>query len=113
MIGEGTNCVPAAHISDVVRVFRLALEKGEAGYHYHAVSEQGVAMRGIAQAIGAGLKMPVRSVAQEDASDYFGGLADLAAIDLSASGDLTRQRLDWHPVGPDLLTDLESAEYSP
>lgn len=112
IIGEGANCLPAAHVSDVVRLYRLALEHGEAGAHYHAVSEEGVATRDIAQAIGEGLKLPVRSISQHEAADYFGPLADLAAMDLSACGALTRQWFDWHPAGPDLLTDLRNMDYS-
>jgi nucleoside-diphosphate-sugar epimerase len=97
-IGDGTNCVPPAHVSDVARLYRLALEKGEAGCRYQAVSEEGVPMRDIAEVIGQRLNMPVRSSARQDATDYFGPLASLAAMDLAASGTLTRQWLDWHPA---------------
>jgi nucleoside-diphosphate-sugar epimerase len=111
-IDEGANCVPAAHVSDVARLYRLVLENGKAGCHYHAVSEEGVPMRAIAEVIGDGLKIPVRSIARRDATDYFGELANLAAMDMDASSILTRQRLDWHPSGPDLLTDLRGMDYS-
>ena len=111
-VGEGKNRLPAAHVSDVVRLFRLALEKGHAGARYHAVAEEGVALRDIAEVIGAGLKMPVESITPEEAPEYFGLLANLVTIDLAASSTLTRQQLVWNPVGPDLLTDLRSMDYS-
>jgi nucleoside-diphosphate-sugar epimerase len=110
-IGEGTNRLPAVHVTDAVRAFRLALENGHAGGHYHAVSEDGVALRDIAEAIGTALKLPVESITTPEAPEYFGVLAGLVPIDLAASGTLTREQLDWQPVGPDLLTDLRAAEY--
>lgn len=111
-VGEGKNRLPAAHVSDVVRLFRLALAKGHAGARYHAVAEEGVALRDIAEVIGAGLKMPVESITPEEAPEYFGLLANLVTIDLAASSTLTRQQLVWNPVGPDLLTDLSNMDYS-
>jgi nucleoside-diphosphate-sugar epimerase len=111
-IGEGKNRLPAVHVSDAVRLYRLALEKGQAGARYHAVCEEGVALRDIAEAIGAGLKMPVVSITPEEARTYFGALANLVTIDLAASGTLTRQQLGWNPTGPDLLTDLRNMDYS-
>jgi hypothetical protein len=68
-------------------------------------------MRDIAEAIGAGLKMPVESITPEEAREYFGWLANLAQIDLAASGALTRQQMGWKPTGPDLLTDLRNMDY--
>ena len=111
-VGEGRNRVAAVHVSDAVRLYRLALEKGQAGARYHAVGEQGVALRDIAEAIGAGLKLPVRSITPEEAPEYFGWMAQLATIDLAASGALTRQQLGWNPTGPNLLTDLRNMDYS-
>ena len=111
-VGEGRNRVPAAHVSDVARLFRLALEKGQAGARYHAVAEEGVPLREIAEAIGAGLRLPVESITPEEAPGYFGWLAQLASLDLPASGAATRQQLDWVPAGPDLLTDLREADYA-
>jgi nucleoside-diphosphate-sugar epimerase len=111
-IGEGRNRLAAVHVSDAVRLYRLALEKGQAGARYHAVGEEGVAMRDVAEAIGAGLKTLVESITPEAAPGYFGPLANLAALDLAASGALTRQELDWNPTGPDLLTDLRNMDYS-
>ncbi|HXM88713.1 MAG TPA: NAD-dependent epimerase/dehydratase family protein, partial [Candidatus Acidoferrum sp.] len=111
-VGEGKNRLPAVHVSDVVRLYRLALEKGQAGARYHAVGEEGVALRDIAEVIGAGLKMPVESITPEEAPKYFGWMAHLATIDLAASSALTRQQLGWNPTGPDLLTDLRNMDYT-
>ncbi len=111
-VGEGKNRVAAVHISDAVRLYRLALEKGHAGARYHAVGEQGVALCDIAEVIGAGLKLPVSSITPEEAPGYFGWMAHLATIDLAASSALTRQQLGWNPTGPDLLTDLRNMDYS-
>jgi nucleoside-diphosphate-sugar epimerase len=111
-VGEGKNRWPAVHVCDAVRLFRLALEKGRAGARYNAVGEEGVALRDIAEVIGAGLKMPVESITPEEAPKYFGGLAPLAKSDFAASSALTRQQLGWTPTGPDLLTDLRNMDYS-
>jgi nucleoside-diphosphate-sugar epimerase len=105
-VGDGANRLPAVHVSDAVRLYRLALEKGQAGARYHAVAEEGVALRDIAEAIGAKLRMPVESITPEAAREYFGLLANLVTLDLAASGALTRQEMGWNPAGPDLLTDL-------
>ncbi len=96
-VGEGKNRVPAVHVSDAARLYRLALEKGQAGARYDAVGEEGVAMRDIAAVIGAGLKMPVESIPPEEAPESFGWLAHLATTDLAASSALTRQELVWNP----------------
>ena len=111
-VGEGKNRLPAVHVSDAVRLFRLAREKGQAGARYHAVAEQGVALREICEVIGAGLKMPVVSLSPEQATGYFGMLTNLVQIDLAASSALTRQQLGWNFTGPDLLTDLRNMDYS-
>jgi nucleoside-diphosphate-sugar epimerase len=110
-VGEGENRLSAVHVSDAARLFRLALERGEAGARYHAVGEEGVAMRDIAEVIGVGLKAPVKSITPEEASEYFGWIAGLATIDLAASSALTRRQLGWKPTGPDLLTDLRNMDY--
>jgi len=110
-VGEGKNRLPAVHVSDAVRLYRLALEKGQAGARYHAVGEEGVALRDIAEVIGAGLKTPVESITPEEAPEYFGWMAHLVTIDLAATSALTRQQLGWNPIGPDLLTDLRNMDY--
>ena len=110
-VGEGRNRWAAAHVSDVARLYRLALEKHEAGAKYHAVAEEGVAMRDIAETIGRGLKLPVVSLSPEKAAAHFGWLAMFAGLDMPASSALTRQRLGWRPTGPGLIADLEQMHY--
>jgi nucleoside-diphosphate-sugar epimerase len=111
-VSEGKNRLPAVHVSDAVRLYRMVMEDGSAGARYHAVDEEGVALREIAEVIGAGLKMPVVSLTPQEASEYFGPMAPLAMMDLAASGTWTRQEMDWNPIGPDLLTDLRDMDYS-
>jgi nucleoside-diphosphate-sugar epimerase len=112
-VGEGNNRLAAVHVSDAARLFRLAFENGQAGAHYHAVGEEGIVMRDIAEVIGAGLKMPVESISTpEKVLEYFGLFANLATIDLAASSVWTRQQLGWNPTGPDLLTDLRNMDYN-
>ena len=111
-LGEGRNRWPAAHVLDVARLYRLAFEKHEPGSRYHAVAEEGVAFRDIADRIGRGLKVPVRSLSQEEAADHFGWLSAFVGYDLTASGTQTQQRLDWHPTGPTLLSDLEHMHFA-
>ena len=112
-VGHGANRLPAVHVSDAVRLFRLALERGQAGARYNAGAEEGVALHDIAAVIGAGLGLPVESIPPEEAQAYFGWLAKLAQTDLAASSALTRQQLGWDPTGPDLLTDLRAMDYTP
>ena len=109
-IGEGRNRWAAAHISDVARLYRLALEKNEAGAKYHAVAEEGVAMRDIAEAIGRRLGLPVTSLSADEATAHFGWLAMFAAHDLVASSEKTRRLFGWNPTGPGLIADLERLE---
>jgi nucleoside-diphosphate-sugar epimerase len=110
-LGEGINRWPAAHVLDVARLYRLALEKHEAGSRYNAVAEEGVSMREIAEVIGKGLKVPVVSVSPEEAQAHFGWLAMFAGFDMPASSAQTRQRLGWQPTGPGLIADLEQMRY--
>ncbi|PRG96208.1 SDR family oxidoreductase [Burkholderia multivorans] len=111
-VGEGRNRWAAAHISDVARLYRLALEKNEGGAKYHAVAEEGVPMRDIAEAIGRALKVPVASLSAEEAPAHFGWLAAFAGHDLVASSEKTRKVLGWNPTGPGLIADLERIEAS-
>jgi nucleoside-diphosphate-sugar epimerase len=105
-VGEGLNRWPAAHVLDVAHLYRLALEKHEAGSRYNAVAEEGVSMREIAEVIGRGLKVPVVSLSQAEAPAHFGWLAMFAGVDMPASSAITQQRLGWHPTGPGLIADL-------
>lgn len=111
-IGEGLNRWAAVHVLDAAHLYRLALEKGHAGARYHAVDEEGVSARDIAEAIGRGLKVPVVSLTPEQAAEHFGWLARFDALDLQGSSAQTRQELGWNPSGPTLLTDLGNMDYS-
>jgi nucleoside-diphosphate-sugar epimerase len=110
-VGDGLNRWPAAHVLDVARLYRLALEKQEAGSRYHAVAEEGVTVREIAEVIGRGLKVPVVSISPAEASVHFGWLAMFAGLDLPASSALTQKRLGWRPTGPGLISDLSRMRY--
>ena len=110
-IGEGHNRWPAAHVLDVARLYRLALEKHEAGSRYNAVAEEGISMREIAEVIGRGLKVPVVSLSQQEAQAHFGWLAIFVSYDMPASSAQTRRRLGWHPTGPGLIADLEQMRW--
>jgi nucleoside-diphosphate-sugar epimerase len=111
-IGEGRTRWAAAHISDVAKLYVLALERGEPGARYHASVEEGVTARAIAEAIGQGTGLPVHSVEADEAERYFGWMAPFAVLDMIASNAWTRARLGWQPTGPDLLTDLAAMDYS-
>ena len=111
-IGDGANRWPAAHVTDVAQLYRLALEKGTAGARYHAVAEEGVALKDIAAAIGHGLNVPVSSISQEQAQEHFGFLGFFAGRDAHISSAQTRAKLGWNPTGPTLLTDLENMQYT-
>ena len=110
-VGDGLNRWPAVHRLDAARLYRLVLEKGVAGARYHAVAEEGVTAREIAEAISRGLKIPVVSKSPEEAAQHFGWLAMFAGLDLQASSALTQQRLGWHPTGPGLIADLDEMRY--
>jgi nucleoside-diphosphate-sugar epimerase len=110
-VGDGLNRWPAAHVSDVARLYRLALEKREAGARYNAVAEEGVPVRDIAEVIGRGLKVPVVALSAEQAAGHFGWLAAFIGWDLRASSAQTQARLGWHPTGPGLIADLEQMRY--
>jgi nucleoside-diphosphate-sugar epimerase len=111
-VGDGLNRWPAAHVLDVARLYRLALEKREAGARYHAVAEEGIACREIAEVLGRGLKVPVVAMSPEQAAGHFGWLAPFAGMDIPASSAQTRARLGWHPTGPGLIADLEHMRYA-
>ena len=106
-IGEGRNRWPAAHVSDVARLYRLALERAETGAVYNAVAEEGVPARDIAETIGRRLELPVKSIAPEEAGAFFGWLAMFAGRDMPASSEKTQKTLGWRPTGPGLIADLE------
>lgn len=110
-VGEGHNRWPAGHLFDTARLYRLALEKGEPGARYHAVAEEGISSREIAEAIGRGLKVPVVSITAQEAVAHFGWLEMFVGLDMPASSALTQARLGWHPTGPLLIADLDEARF--
>lgn len=110
-LGDGFNRWAAVHVLDAAHLYRLALEKGTPGEPYHAVAEEGVKVREIAEAIGRGLKVPVVSMSPEKAAEHFGWFANFAGLDLAASSAQTREKLSWNPTGPRLITDLEDMKY--
>ncbi|MGV8936058.1 MAG: SDR family oxidoreductase [Allorhizobium sp.] len=110
-LGEGRNRFPAGHLLDVANLYRLAIERGQAGGRYHAVAEEGIESRVIAEALGRGLKLPVVSIAPENAADHFGWMAMFAGLDFPASSAITKKMLDWNPTGPGLIADLDGMRY--
>jgi nucleoside-diphosphate-sugar epimerase len=110
-IGDGANRWPAVHRNDAARLFRLAVEQAPAGSVLHAVADEGVPTRTIAEVIGRRLELPVVSIPPEQASEHFGWLGRFFAIDSAASSTLTRQRLAWEPTHPGLIADLEEGHY--
>src|SRR5271169_862121 len=92
-VGEGLNCWAAVHVLDTARLYRLTLEKQEAGARYHAIAEEGVPFREIAEAIGRGLKVPVVSKSPEEAAAHFGGIGMFVGRDLIGSSVQTQQRM--------------------
>jgi nucleoside-diphosphate-sugar epimerase len=108
-VGDGLNRWAAVHVLDAARLYRLVLEKGAAGARYHAVAEEGVPMREIAEAIGRGLKVPAVSLSADQAGEHFGSLGFFVGLDLRASSTLTQKRLDWRPAQSGLLDDLYHA----
>lgn len=110
-IGDGENAWPAVHVQDAARVFRLAVERGPSAETYHAVAEQGIPFRKIAEAIATGLDIPCVSLSEEEARGHFNWFFGFASIDQPTSSDRTRSLLGWSPEGPDLLTDIRHASY--
>jgi nucleoside-diphosphate-sugar epimerase len=110
-VGDGSNRWPAVHTLDAARLYRLALESAPAGSRLHAVADEGVPFRDIAEAIGRHLNVPVKSVAAEDASEHFGFLGAFVSRDNSTSSVLTRTLLRWQPTGPGLIDDLDEGHY--
>jgi nucleoside-diphosphate-sugar epimerase len=111
-VGDGLNRWPAAPRLDTARLYRLALEKVDAGDRFHAVAEEGVPVREIAEIIGRGLNVSVVSITPEEATKHFGWLAAFVGMDLPASSGQTREKLGWNPTGPGLISDLKNMRYS-
>jgi nucleoside-diphosphate-sugar epimerase len=110
-IGDGSNRWPAVHRLDAAHLFRLALEQAPAGSALHAIADEGVPIRAIAEVIGRHLDLPVVAISAEDAAEHFGWLAGFLAADSPASSTLTRELLGWHPTHPGLIDDLDKGHY--
>lgn len=110
-IGEGRNRWNAVHRLDAAALYRLALEKAEAGARFHAVAEQEIPFRSIAEALGKKLNLPAVSISPEEAKEHFGWFVRFASIDAPASSQLTQQWLNWQPAHTTLLNDLKGDVY--
>jgi nucleoside-diphosphate-sugar epimerase len=110
-IGDGTNRWPAVHRLDAAHLYRLALEQAPAGTVLHAVAEEGVPTRAIAEVIGRQLDLPVASIDPDRAAGHFGWIAGFFGLDVPASSALTRERFGWQPTHPGLIDDLEAGHY--
>ncbi|KDN18949.1 SDR family oxidoreductase [Amycolatopsis rifamycinica] len=109
--GDGANAWPAVHRLDAAVLYRLALEQAPAGSRLHAVGDEGIPVRRIAERIGEHLGLPVTSVPVEAAAEHFGWLGPIFAMDTPASSTRTRKLLDWHPARPGLLADIDAGHY--
>ncbi|WP_318386122.1 SDR family oxidoreductase [Enterobacter sp.] len=105
-VGEGENRWSAVHISDAALLYVRALEKHRPG-RYHAVAEEGITLRKIAETIGQRLNVPVVRLEPSEAADHFGWMSHFVVQDMSASSALTQEQLNWQPQGPDLMSDLQ------
>ncbi len=110
-IGDGANRWPAVHTLDAARLFRLALESAPAGTRLHAVADEGVAFRRIAQTLGRNLELPATGITQGQAEQHLGYLGGFAGLDNPTSSAHTQDLLGWHPAGPGLLEDLDAGHY--
>ncbi|MCZ4119944.1 SDR family oxidoreductase [Streptomyces sp. H39-S7] len=110
-IGDGAHRWPAVHRSDAAHLFRLALEIAPAGSSLHAVADEGVPIRDVAEVIGRHLGLPVASIAPGDAAEHFTWLAAYLGMDSATSSAYTRQLLGWQPTGPGLIDDLDKGHY--
>jgi len=110
-IGDGSNRWPAVHRLDAAHLFRLALEQAPAGSTLHAVADQGVPIRDIAEVIGRRLNLPVVAISAEDAGAHFGWLGAVLGADAPASSTLTRELLGWQPTHHGIIADLEKGHY--
>ncbi len=110
-LADGTNRWPAVHRLDSARLFRLGLEKAPAGSTLHAVADEGVPIRNIAEVIGRHLDLPLLSVSPDDAAEHFTWLSGFLGADSPASSVLTRELLGWEPTQPGLIADLDEGHY--
>lgn len=111
-VDEGTNRWSAVHRDDAAALVRLAVESAEPGTVLHAVGEEGIATREIAEALGRSLDVPARSVPASAAAEHFGWIGAFFGMDAAASSERTREGLGWTPAGPGLLADIEAGGYA-
>ncbi len=109
--GDGANRWPAVHTLDAARLYRRAVESAPAGQILHGVGDEGVPLREIAEAIGRGTDLPVRSVPEDELADYFGFLAGFITLDDPTSNAKTRELLDWEPTHRGLIDDYAQGHY--
>jgi nucleoside-diphosphate-sugar epimerase len=110
-LGDGANRWPAVHRLDSARLFALAVEKAPAGSTLHAVADEGVPIRDVAEVIGRHLGVPVASISPDDAGEHFTWLAGFIGADSPASSVLTRELMGWEPTQPGLIEDLDQGHY--
>lgn len=110
-IGDGSHAWSAVHRSDAARLIRLGLEKAPAGSRLHAIAEEAITTRAIAEAIGRALDIPVASIAPEDAGTHFGFVGSFFKLSMNGSSERTRELLTWTPAGPTLIDDIMSGAY--
>ena len=110
-IGDGSNRWPAVHRLDAARLFRLALELAPAGTVLHAVADEGVPIRAVAEVIGRQLDLPVASISPADTAEHFRWLAGFLGVDSPASSAQTREATGWQPTHPGLIDDLDKGHY--
>lgn len=111
-IADGANRWPAAHVLDAAKLYALVLDQGHKGARYHAVAEEGVTARTIAEVVAAGLGVSAVSLSPAEAPAQLGWLAMFAGLDMLASSAWTRAQLGWEPTGPGLIADLQAMDYS-
>jgi len=110
-VGEGLNRWPAVHRLDAARLYRLVLEASPMAARYHAVADEAVPFREIAQVIGRRLNIPVVSKSPEEAADHFGWFAHFAGLDCPASSAQTQKQLGWRPTQASLIPDIDQPSY--
>jgi len=110
-VGDGSNRWPAVHRDDAARVFRLALESAPSGSALHAIGDEGVPIREIAEIFASHLDVPTTSVTPEQVGEYVGWLGGFWGLDNPASAQITRKRLGWQPIQPGLIEDLDAGHY--
>jgi len=111
-VGDGAHGWSAVHVSDAARMIALGLEKAPAGARLHAIGEQSVPTRKIAEAVGRAFDLPVEQIADDRVAAHFGWIERVFSHDLSATSFKTQELLGWTPTGPKLITDIENGAYA-